>query len=68
MAKFKDGVIEMGLCKGRHDIPGVENYVFDHIEDPSDIEDVVRQCEDSLLPLEFDKLVLYVTGLTVALV
>ena len=29
-------IIRVGVCKGRHEMP-VENYVFDFIEDPTDV-------------------------------
>ena len=64
----KKKIIEMGLCKGRHNIPGIDNYIFGTIADPTDIGGIVKQCESVLLPLDFDMLILYVAGLAVALV
>lgn len=57
----------LGLCAGRHELPAdVQGYVFNEIIDPTDTlrladraSAVIGQC---------DELVLYVTGLTVALV
>lgn len=83
--------IVVGLIKGRHELP-VEEYIFDKIEDPSDIEAieetaadwVKKNCSidivlghginqvsdyypDTLIHKGRVKLVIYVTGLTVAL-
>lgn len=57
---------KLGLCRGRHDIPHIEGYVFEDITDVFDF--------DTMQGIVIDKLVgvtsldLYVTGLTSALV
>lgn len=64
--------IKVGLVKGRHELP-VDEYIFEEIKDPSDIEGIEKQAEDWVLsklePFLFyeETLVIYVTGLTVAL-
>lgn len=39
-----DGAVRVGLCAGRHEIP-VDEYIFDSIPNPSDIEGISRQAE-----------------------
>lgn len=81
--------IKVGLIKGRHELP-VEEYIFESISDPSDIESIedtaiewinqhcdiritvgaaLNQCgyTDVRIYESSVKLVIYVTGLTVAL-
>lgn len=81
--------IVVGLVKGRHELP-VDEYIFEKIEDPSDIESIektamqwveahcdigiasgagINQCDytDVQIYTSSVKLVIYVTGLTVAL-
>ena len=62
----------LGLCAGRHDIPGVENYIFISVEDPTDVDGMYSHVMNVLgaggHSLDCgDSLDLYVTGLTVAL-
>lgn len=66
--------IKVGLVKGRHDLP-VDEYIFEEIKDPSDIEMIEKQAgawlSSKFNPWTYYKdttLVIYVTGLTVALV
>lgn len=61
-------VTKLGLCKGRHDIPQVERYVFDTIDDPTDVGYLHNVAYDVIAGLDTNKIHLYVTGLTVALV
>ena len=59
-----------GLCEGRHEIPGVDDYIFGEIEDPMDFEDLeYRAAEwfEEAKKAEVDVVKLYVTGLTPAL-
>ena len=58
--------VKMGLCRGRHDIPGVENYIFPSQVDPLDLAGQAATAAAALAGVE--ALDLYVTGLTVALV
>ena len=67
--------IKMGLCQGRHEIPGISEYVFPNtISDVTDIESLETTAKESIFGLFEEKcpdgnhLDLYVTGLTVALV
>lgn len=58
---------KFGLFEGRHELPGVYNYVFDYsIEDVTDISAIRKQVSNILD--EESSVALYVTGLTVALV
>jgi len=61
--------VSIGLIKGRHEIP-VESYVFGSIEDVTDVNAIeskaVYRLREVYRPGE--QLVLYATGLTVALV
>ena len=64
-------VYEIGLVRGRHDIPGITEYVFDgEIEDPSDILGIQDTAYQSIgnIPIKYTDLKLYVTGLTPCLV
>lgn len=64
--------VKVGLVKGRHELP-VNEYIFESISDPSDIESIEKQAEDWVLSrfasecFYEETLVIYVTGLTVAL-
>lgn len=53
------------LCKGRHETPAKE-FIFEVIEDPTDLQKMHDIAEEKLAGAE--ELVLYVTGLTMALV
>lgn len=55
----------MGLCAGRHEIP-VREYIFPNELDPLDIKGMEMQAREKLAGTS--ELILYVTGLTVALV
>ena len=56
--------ITIGLCKGRHDIPYVEDYIFPTEIDPLGLEVMNLKIHEKLQ--HADAVVLYVTGLTVA--
>lgn len=58
--------IVAGLCKGRHEIPEVTEYVFPQELDPLDIEGMTATAEQFLEDRKARSLTLYVTGLTVA--
>ena len=67
--------IKMSLCQGRHEIPGISEYVFPNtISDVTDVESLETTAKESIFGLFEEKcpdgnhLDLYVTGLTVALV
>ena len=59
---------KFGLCLGRHNIPGVENYIFGNELNPLDIADMEKQAAKKLRAFHDGKITLYVTGLTVALI
>lgn len=56
----------LGLCKGRHEIPGVDNYVYPTEVDPLDLDGLQNAAVQAVAGVE--SVHLYVTGLTVALV
>lgn len=60
----------IGLCKGRHNIPYVndKNYVFDEIKDVRDTTKLYKIAYEKLQGLKNESIYLYVTGLTVALI
>ena len=53
-----------GLCAGRHDLP-VSDFIFNEIADPKDVDSLCDIAWNAI-PEDCDKLVLYITGLTVA--
>ena len=55
-----------GLCRGRHDIPDVSDFLFDTQVNPLDVDTLTEHVR-SELPEDCGQLVLYATGLTVAL-
>jgi hypothetical protein len=59
---------KIGLCRGRHEIPGVEKYIFPETVNPLDTEGLEREAETALNAVRGDAVDLYVTGLTVALI
>lgn len=66
-------IIKLGLCKGRHEIPEISNYIFEMEVNPLDIEGLESQALEIIMKyfpyyLHEGKLELYVTGLTVALI
>lgn len=69
-AGYSRGVAIAGLCEGRHEIEGVNDYVFGEIEDPMDFEDLEYRAGmwvEEAKKAEVDVVKLYVTGLTPAL-
>ena len=54
----------IGLCKGRHQINGVEEYIFPNEVNPLDLNGMNIQIHEALK--DADAVRLYVTGLTVA--
>ena len=56
----------LGLCRGRHKIEGVTEYVFPQEVNPLDLNKLAEMVHEALA--DCTKLDLYVTGLTVALV
>lgn len=55
-----------GLCRGRHDIPDVSDYIFDNQVNPLDVDGLYDHVRETI-PEDCHELVLYATGLTVAL-
>lgn len=69
-AGYTRGVAIAGLCEGRHEIEGVNDYVFGKIEDPMDFDDLEYRAAcwlEEAKKAEIDVVKLYVTGLTPAL-
>ena len=59
----------MALCKGRHDMPPeVQGAIFDCEVNPLDPDKLLKEVIQSEKLENIDCLILYVTGLTVALV
>ena len=58
--------LTLGLCEGRHAIPGVSEYIFPNNINPTDLSNMAETCHNKLK--ECEQLNLYITGLTVALV
>ena len=62
--------VNIGLCAGRHDIPGVSEYIFtDAISNPTDFASMRQHVVDFFSAREeISQANLYVTGLTPALI
>ena len=63
--------INVGLVKGRHEIPEVTNYIFKGtIENPSDFGSMWKVADDFIgdMDMSIKEINLYVTGLTAALI
>ena len=58
--------ITMGLCAGRHDIPGIDNYIFPETVNPTDFSEM-RNIAWENIPRDTETLHVYVTGLTAAM-
>ena len=62
--------IKLGLCKGRHNIQGVDEYVFENTLDPTNLKYMQEKALETINKYSSDVdylyLDLYVTGLTVA--
>lgn len=59
----------MALCKGRHDMPSeVQGAIFDCEVNPLDPDKLLKEVIQSEKLENIDCLILYVTGLTVALI
>lgn len=67
MKMKSENIIRLGLCQGRHEIPGLDGYVFEEITDPTEVNSLLMHAKIKLDELQVEKLDLYVTGLTVAL-
>ena len=68
--------LEVGLCKGRHEIKNnngdeVDEFIFENIENPLDFDLLEGQASDFLHEIhevrEIELVKLYITGLTPAL-
>ena len=60
----------VGLCEGRHEIPGLNDYIFGEIKDPMDfkeLEYIAGMWVEEANKAGVDLISLYVTGLTPAL-
>ena len=67
MMNIKEGTVELGLVKGRHEIPGIEEYIFETVEDVLDFKSMHNQVHSKLSHHD-GGVVVYVTGLTACLV
>lgn len=68
--RYSRAVAIVGLCEGRHEIPGVKDFIFGEIEDPMDFGDLEYRAAawvEEAIKAEVDVIKLYVTGLTPAL-
>ena len=67
---MRERTIELGLCKGRHDIQGVQEYIFENILDPTNLKYMHDKALETINKYSSDVdylyLGLYITGLTVA--
>ena len=67
---MKERTIKLGLCKGRHNIQGVEEYIFENTLDPTNLKYMQDKALETINKYSNDVnylyLDLYVTGLTVA--
>ena len=67
---MRERTVELGLCKGRHDIQGVEEYIFENTLDPTNLKYMQDKALETINKYSNDVnylyLDLYVTGLTVA--
>lgn len=61
-------VQKIGLCKGRHEIREVQNYIFPQEVNPLDVKGLEETSLEIVSKIEADELHVYVTGLTVALI
>lgn len=61
-------IINVGLCEGRHPIPGIIGYVYPMEVNPLDVQGLYDKALDFVSAHKDEHINLYVTGLTVALV
>ena len=61
-------VQKIGLCKGRHEIEEVKEYIFPQEVNPLDVKGLEEIALEIVSKIEADELHIYVTGLTVALI
>ena len=61
-------VQKIGLCKGRHEIEEVKEYIFPQEVNPLDVKGLEETALEIVSKIEADELHIYVTGLTVALI
>lgn len=57
---------KMGLCAGRHVIPGIDSYIFPETVSPTDFAEL-RDIAWENIPSDAETLHIYVTGLTAAM-
>jgi len=60
--------LSMELCKARHETPATDGAIFGNEVDPTDTTGLEKCALERLSELQAEKLDLYVTGLTVALI
>ena len=61
-------VQKIGLCKGRHEIREVQDYIFPQEVNPLDVKGLEETALKTVSKIEANELHIYVTGLTVALI
>lgn len=59
---------KIGLCKGRHEIGEVQDYIFSQEVNPLDVKWLEETALEIVSKIEANELHIYVTGLTVALI
>lgn len=67
MSRKKSDIKEFGLIKHRHDMP-VDDYIYFHVQNPTQTQRLYYEASWAILPYRDRKIVIYVTGLTVALI
>lgn len=61
-------VQKIGLCKRRHEIREVQEYIYSQEVNPLDVKGLEETALEIVSKIEADELHIYVTGLTVALI
>lgn len=61
-------VQKIGLCKGRHEIKEVQEYIYPQEVNPLDVKGLEETALEIVSEIEANELHIYVTGLTVALI
>ena len=61
-------VQKISLCKGRHEIKEVQEYIYPQEVNPLNVKGLEETAIEIVSKIEADELHIYVTGLTVALI
>ena len=57
---------KFGLCAGRHEIPQVQDFIFNEVLDPTDFDGMLKTARETI-PADADSIEVFVTGLTPAM-